>query len=44
MRRTWILTGPDGKAFKITAKNLGDLDTVNVAAIKKAIDEDLQGK
>lgn len=38
------LHGPDGKPLKITAKNLGDLDTKNLEAIKKAIDEDFAGK
>lgn len=34
----------DSKPFKITAKNLGNLDTKNLEAIKKAIDEDFAGK
>mgnify|MGYP003594762879 CR=1 FL=1 len=33
-----------GKPFVISAKTLGDLDTKNLDAIKKAIDEDLSGK
>lgn len=38
------LADADGKPFKITAENLGSLDTRNLDAIKKAIDEDFQGK
>lgn len=38
------LTDEHGKPFEITAKNLGDLDTRNLAAIRKAIDEDIAGK
>ena len=38
------LTDAKGGEFKITAKNLGDLETQNLEAIKKAIDDDWQGK
>lgn len=34
------LTDEKGKPFAITAHNLGSLDTQNLNAIKKAIDED----
>lgn len=38
------LAGPDGKKFAITAENLGCLDTRNLEAIQKAINEDFEGK
>lgn len=35
---------PGGKPFKITPENLGTLEKRNLVAIRKAIDEDIEGK
>lgn len=38
------LTDEHGKPFNISAENLGNLDTRNIEAIKKAIEGDTAGK